>query len=70
MTGPPEDSVVICEMVNGNFIVAVYCPDCYCIIMRKGICHHCPEKLDYINEEEFAQHRNFITHLVKVYDPK
>jgi hypothetical protein len=66
-TDTPRTEQVLCEMKNGNYIIGVICTDCYCYLKYMGICHHCPDRIDYWNFEEYIEHVQFIRDLVNVY---
>jgi len=58
---------VMCEMLNGTFILGVTCKDCDCFLKYQGICHRCPENYEYHDEDELREHMEFVWQLVAVY---
>ena len=62
-----ELTIYLAEMKDGTFTIMFDCPDCFCIIKRIGICHRCPEYMDYVNEEELQEHKESMELLGHIY---
>ena len=57
-----HDEVMYVEVhfIDGTTAVALFCPDCFCLVKRVDICHRCCANEDYWDEEEYAEHTDFI----------
>ena len=63
---PEPTEFVLCVMADESLKVGVVCGDCYCIVKYEGICHNCPENIEYQNPAELVEQAEFLCGLVSI----